>query len=273
MSQTDKRAVSAVHTLLMERFPRAFPKDYDAIRPLKPDIHTDLIRLLPDVDPALLRRALANHTGRDGYLLALVHGRGDRRYDLDGRPAGDVTPEERAEALKRLEASTRRGQDKAARVREHEAREEKRHQQREIERKNREAKAARKAEHARVQQEIAARKVALIAQGITPESRSERKRRLAREAAERAARKAQGQRQGPRPAPDRPAGQAIPRPAPRPPRLPRNAPTPAERFERAPHRVERPARAPEPAVPAPDRPAPQVEFRKKRRFVPPPDER
>ena len=221
MSQTDKRAVSAVHTLLMERFPRAFPKNYDDIRPLKLDIHADLIKLLPEVDPALLRRALANHTQRDGYLLALVHGRGDRRYDLDGRPAGDVTPEEREEALKRLAASTKRGQDRAARVREHEAREEKRRQQREIERKNREAKAARKAEHARVQQEIAARKAALIAQGITPESRSERKRRLAREAAERAARKAGGP--GPRPAqgqglgqglgqgPDRPAGEASQR--------------------------------------------------------------
>ncbi len=232
MSQSDKRAVSAVHALLMERFPRAFPKDYDAIRPLKTGIHADLIRLLPDVDPALLRRALANHTGRDGYLLALVHGRGDRRYDLDGRPAGDVTPEEREKALKRLAASTKRGQDKAARVREHEAREAKRKQQREIERKNREAKAARRAEHARVQQEIAARKAALIAQGITPESRSERKRRLAREAAERA------------------AGQAIPRPAARPARD-------------APRSDESPARAPDRVEPEPVKPVPQVAFRKK----------
>ena len=274
MSQTDKRAVSAVHALLMERFPRAFPKDYDAIRPLKTGIHADLIKLLPEVDPALLRRVLANHTRRDGYLLALVHGRGDRRYDLDGRPAGDVTPEEREEALKRLAASTKRGQDRAARVREHQAREEKRRQQREIERKNREAKAARRAEHARVQQEIAARKAALIAQGITPESRSERKRRLAREAAERAARKAQGQGQGPRPAqgqgpaPDRPAGEASQRPAPKP---FRDRPESAQR----PERPERPDRAEQPdrAAPAPDRLAPQVEFRKKRRVVPPPGER
>jgi len=109
MSQSDKRAVNAVHAILIQRFPKAFPKDYDAIRPLKIDIHADLIKLLPDVDHALLRRALANHTGRDGYLLALVHGRGDRRYDLDGHPAGTVTPEEREEAMRKLEASTRRG--------------------------------------------------------------------------------------------------------------------------------------------------------------------
>ena len=252
MSQTDKRAVNTIHAILRDRFPKAFPKDYDAIRPLKIGILADAIARMPGFDPVVLRRALANHTSRDGYLLALIHGRGDRRYDLDGQPAGAVTPEERAEALQRLEASTKRGQNKAARVREHKEREEKRRQQREIERRNREAKAARKAEHERIQQEIADRKAALIAQGITPESRSERKRRLAREAAERVARR----HQGPRPAPDRPAGQGFPRPAPRP---VRDEPIPAEPVARPPHRVEL----------EPVRPTPQVEFRKKRRIVPP----
>ena len=266
MSQTDKRAVNAVHAILIKRFPQAFPKDYDAIRPLKIDVHADLIARAPDLDPILLRRALANHTQRDGYLLALIHGRGDRRYDLDGRPAGTVTPAERAEAQKRLDASTRRGQDKAERIRTHEEREAKRKKQREIERKNREAKAARKAEHERIQREIAARKAALIAQGITPESRSERKRRLAREAAERAARR----HQGPRPAPDRPAGQGSPRPAPGP---PKDVTGPDQRPRQPTDRDERPAQAPDRAEPAPDRPMPQVEFRKKRRVVPPPDER
>ena len=256
MSQTDKRAVHALHALLIQRFPNAFPKDYNAIRPLKIDVYADLIARAPDLDPVLLRRALANHTQRDGYLLALIHGRGDHRYDLDGQPVGTVTPEERAEAQKRLEASTQRGQDRAERVRTHKEREEQRKKQREIERKNREAKAMRKAEHERIQREIAARKAALIAQGITPESRSERKRRLAREVAERAARKAQG----PRSASERPGGQGLPRPAPRP---PRDLTRPAQRPERPTDRDE----------PTPDRPLPPVAFRKKRRVVPPPDER
>ena len=265
MSQTDKRAVHALHALLIQRFPNAFPKDYNAIRPLKIDVYADLIARAPDLDPVLLRRALANHTQRDGYLLALIHGRGDHRYDLDGNLAGAVTPAERAEAQKRLDMSTKRGQDKAARVREHQEQEEQRKKQREIERKNREAKAARKAEHARIQQEIAARKAALIAQGIAPESRSERKRRLAREAAERAARKAQG----PRPA-DRSAGQGLPRPTSR---SARNLTGPVHRPERPMGRDERPARVPERAEPAPDRPLPPVAFRKKRRVVSPPDEK
>jgi len=242
MSATDKRAVQAVHALLRERFPKVFPSDYDAIKPLATGIQDALRQRLPEVDVDLLRRALANHTQRDGYLLALIHGRGDRRYDLDGRPVGTVTPEERADAQRRLEASQQRQQAQAQRRRDEKAREEKRRQQREIERRNREAKAARKAEHERRQQESAARKAALIAQGITPESRSERKRRLAREAAERATRKAQ-----------------RPRP-------------PAERPDAAPSRlVPLSSRLDTPWATPPDpaKPMPPVTYRKKRRIVPP----
>ena len=119
-----------------------------------------------------MRRALANHTDRDGYRLALIHHRGDRRYDLDGQPVGTVTEADRAEATRLLEASTRRGQAKAEQVRIHQAREEKRQKQREMERRNREAKAARKAENLRRREEAAARKAVLIAQGIVPEPRS-----------------------------------------------------------------------------------------------------
>lgn len=252
MSKSDHRAIQTLHDRLQERFPLAFPKHYDDLRPLKIGILTDVIEQLPDVDPTALCRALANHTSRDGYLLALIHGRGDRRYDLNGQPAGTVTPEERAEAQKRLDASTKRGQDRAERVRTHKEREEKRRQQREIERKNREAKAARKAEHERVQQEIAARKAALIAQGITPESRSERKRRLAREAAERAARR----HQEPKPGADRPMNQGFAKPTPRPPRD-------------ATGQDQHPEWLMERAEPALGKPMPQVVFRKKRRAVPP----
>jgi ProP effector len=131
MSQSDKRTVNALHALLRERFPKAFPKDYDAIRPLKIGIHADLIQRLPEVDPGLLRRALANHTDRDGYRLALIHGRGDRRYDLDGQPVGAVTVEERTEAAQRLAASTQQKQAKTKQIRIHQEREEKRRQQRE----------------------------------------------------------------------------------------------------------------------------------------------
>jgi sRNA-binding protein len=168
MSQSDKRTVNALHALLRERFPTAFPKDYDAIRPLKTGIHADLIQRLPEVDPVLLRRALANHTDRDGYRLALIHGRGDRRYDLDGQPVGAVTDADRAEAAQQLEASTQRRQAKAEHVRVHLAREEKRQKQREMERRNREAKAARKAENLRRREEAAAARPRSSPRGSPP---------------------------------------------------------------------------------------------------------
>ncbi len=46
----------------MERFPHAFPKDYNVIRTLKTSTHADLIQRWSGVGPMLLRRMLANHT-------------------------------------------------------------------------------------------------------------------------------------------------------------------------------------------------------------------
>ena len=137
----------------------------DDIQSLKVGILADVIARMPGFDPVLLHRALANHTHRDGYLLALIHIRGGRCYGLDGQPVGIVTPEEPAEVTQLLAACTQRRHTKAERVREHLALEAKRWQQREVEQRHREAKAARKAEYERQEQEITACKAALLAPG------------------------------------------------------------------------------------------------------------
>ena len=240
MSKSDKRAVQAVHMVVQATFPRAFPKNYDDLRPLKTGILADLVARLPEIDPQMLGRVLANHTSRDGYLLALVHRRGDMRYNLDGQPVGTVTAEERAEAQKRLEHSQQRQQAKAEQLQTQRVREEERRQQRENERRNREAKAARQVENERRQQAIAAHKAALLAQGITPESRSERKRRLAREAAERAKRKSFQQK-------------------------PASPPSVETATLSSPERSQEGADSTEKSMPS-------VVFRRKRRFVPPSSE-
>lgn len=126
MSTSDKQAVKAVHQFLMERFPKVFPKDDDPLIPLKTGIYTDLVERLPEVNATLLRQALANHTRRHGYLLALIHRKGDGRYHVDGVAVGTVTPEERAHATPHLAAATERGQVKAQNIRTHQEREEKR---------------------------------------------------------------------------------------------------------------------------------------------------
>jgi len=125
-----KKEAAALHRLLMDRFPQAFPKDYDAIVPLKRDIDADIrARLLASgepVDPDLLRRVLANHVGRAGYLLALIHRRDGRRHDLDGNPAGEVDAQARSEAVRRLGEHQQRQQEAAARHRQHQALEQQR---------------------------------------------------------------------------------------------------------------------------------------------------
>lgn len=143
-----KAQVKQVHALLMERFPAAFPRDYDAIRPLKVGIDQDLMaRLGTAVDPQLLRRALANHTERAGYLLAVLHGPGVR-VDLDGNPAGAVDEPARAAAAQRLAVIQERQQAAAQRYRAHKKRE----------RQLQAAKAQRRAERERQAEEKARRR-------------------------------------------------------------------------------------------------------------------
>ncbi len=84
VSKTDQRAINTIHALLRDQFPLAFPQNYDALRPFQTRFLADVIERLPGFNPVLLRRALANHTIRDGYLLAPLHHCRDRRYDLDG---------------------------------------------------------------------------------------------------------------------------------------------------------------------------------------------
>ncbi|HCK82004.1 MAG TPA: hypothetical protein DIC59_11145 [Candidatus Competibacteraceae bacterium] len=142
MSRPKKQA-AALHRRLMELFPKAFPADYDALLPLKLGIETDILaRLLALGEPAepdLLRRVLANHTGRAGYLLALLHRPGGRRHDLDGNPCGEVDAQARGEAVRLLGEHQKRQKEASVRHR----------QNRALEKAQQAAKAARIAERER----------------------------------------------------------------------------------------------------------------------------
>ena len=172
---TAKKNAAALHALLMDRFPKVFPKDYDAILPLKRDIDADirdrLLALGEPVDPDLLRRVLANHTGRAGYLLALIHRRDGRRYDLDGNPAGEVDALARSEAVRLLGEHQKRQQEAATRHRQHQA----------LEKQQQRAKAERIAERERRAAEKQRRR---------EENERNRLRNLERKAAEERARSA-----------------------------------------------------------------------------------
>src|SRR5215468_5639214 len=100
MSKTARRAeIGATITLLCERFPQTFNRR--GPQPLKVGVYGDILAALGEaVQPRDLQSALRAYTSNAGYLRALLVGA--CRIDLDGKPAGTVTPEDEAVAKAKL---------------------------------------------------------------------------------------------------------------------------------------------------------------------------
>lgn len=79
-------------------------------RPLAIGIHKAIRERMPDVAPEPLRQALRMHTGSTKYLKVLSHGQ--ERFDLDGNPAGEVTAEQRQQALDTLKDRFRKATER-----------------------------------------------------------------------------------------------------------------------------------------------------------------
>jgi len=71
-------------------------KAFQDCLPLAIGIHKVIKQRLPDIDVGQLKTALKMHTGSTRYLKALAHAA--TRFDLDGAPAGEITPEQRKQA-------------------------------------------------------------------------------------------------------------------------------------------------------------------------------
>jgi len=86
----------------MERWPKAFPQDPAAIRPLAIGIHQEVIQRLPEYPPGQIRKAIIlwRQPRKGAYLRALASG--GPRYNLDGNPKEEVSPEHREWAAKEL---------------------------------------------------------------------------------------------------------------------------------------------------------------------------
>ncbi|BEV70578.1 ProQ/FINO family protein [Paludibacterium sp. THUN1379] len=65
-------------------------------RPLALGIHESLIAALPQFDPVLIARVVANHCRKPRYIKSVA--RGGKRFDLAGKPSGEVKPEEKKAA-------------------------------------------------------------------------------------------------------------------------------------------------------------------------------
>lgn len=65
---------------------------FSRFKPLAIGIEQELIAALPQFDPALIARVLSNHCRRPRYIKALT--RGGKRFNLQNRFQGEITPEE-----------------------------------------------------------------------------------------------------------------------------------------------------------------------------------
>jgi sRNA-binding protein len=100
MSKAARRArTAAIIELLCGRFPQTFSRR--GPQPLKVGVYGDVLAALGEaVEPRDLQSALRFYTSNRGYLRALSAG--SYRIDLDGKPAGAVTPEDETVAKARL---------------------------------------------------------------------------------------------------------------------------------------------------------------------------
>jgi ProP effector len=95
--------VESVLQLLCQRWPACFFRFEQRRKPLKINIHEDILTALGDsVIPAALSKALRVYVANAVYRSRLVAGA--VRFDLDGRQAGTVTVEQATHARSRSKA-------------------------------------------------------------------------------------------------------------------------------------------------------------------------
>ncbi|TRZ99561.1 MAG: osmoprotectant transporter activator [Rhodocyclaceae bacterium] len=92
---SNSRSMNAVVEVLIATF--AVFRD---CQPLAIGVHKSIRERLPDIGAGQLHHALKTHTASTRYLKALSQG--TSRLDLDGCPAGIVTPEQQKQALDTL---------------------------------------------------------------------------------------------------------------------------------------------------------------------------
>jgi sRNA-binding protein len=97
---------------LRDRWPRVFPVDFQQVRPLALGIKRDIAAHLPQHSLLRISGAIGVFQRLMGpaYYRAIL--RGGPRYDLEGKPRGEVTPEEQEQAKRDLAAFFERRKSK-----------------------------------------------------------------------------------------------------------------------------------------------------------------
>ena len=94
---------------VLDQLAAAFPVFANA-QPLAIGVHKAIKERLPEIDAAKLRLALKLHTASTRYLKALANS--DTRFDLDGNPSGEITAEQKQQALDGLKERFRKAAER-----------------------------------------------------------------------------------------------------------------------------------------------------------------
>ncbi len=94
---------------VLETLTATFPVFKDGL-PLAIGIHKAIKLRLPDLGEASLRMALKGYTASTKYLKIIANGK--QRFDLDGNPAGEVTAEQRQQALESIRERFRKAAER-----------------------------------------------------------------------------------------------------------------------------------------------------------------
>ena len=92
-------------------------------QPLAIGIHKAIKERLPDIGEGALRMTLKAYTASTKYLKAVANGQ--QRFDLDGNPSGEITAEQREQALVMLKERFRKAAERKQAEREAKERQEK----------------------------------------------------------------------------------------------------------------------------------------------------
>lgn len=95
---------AAISAVMVERWPHIFRVMPDTIRPLAIGIKHELILALPQDKPLHIAEALRVWINDHRVLYWNTLMKGDPRYNLNGEPKGEVTPEEQEVARQQKEA-------------------------------------------------------------------------------------------------------------------------------------------------------------------------
>jgi ProP effector len=112
--ERERQARRELLDVLRDRWPQVFPIDFQQVKPLALGIKRDIAAHLPQHSLLRIGGAIGVFQRLMGpaYYRAIL--RGGPRYDLDGNPRGEVTPEEQEQAKRDLAAFYERRKKRAA---------------------------------------------------------------------------------------------------------------------------------------------------------------